>query len=269
MPVLTCTTNVHGDDIDAHLSLLKVLDRVVAFGLSESEARIYIYLLDRGSPTGGSKIAIGASTHRQYVYNILPKLIDLGLVEAVSVGKQKRYIALSPARLEKIAREKVYKTEWLITELNKFSKIGHDQESEVLVGAQQLIEHELEFLEKAQVGEEQFIIGGNAQAFVDAMGDSYDKMLEQDAKKQIHTLYIGSAKDEPTQKDYKKRRGNFITHYTDKMPSGLVHIVTRRDRVCFYSFLSPPVLHIIKSEVVAENYKQFFMMLWNMAGKKA
>jgi len=51
------------------------------------------------------------------------------------------------------------------------------------------------------------------------------------------------------------------------LPQGVTHMVIRKDLVLFYSFLTPPLVYVIKSETVAENYKQFFMMLWNMAEK--
>ena len=42
-----------------------------SFGLSENEARVYLYLLERGAEVGGSKVAFGSDLHRQYVYTAL------------------------------------------------------------------------------------------------------------------------------------------------------------------------------------------------------
>lgn len=249
---------------EEHSPLLKEL---IFFGLSENEARIYLYLLEKGVPTGGTKVAVGTSIHRQYVYLIIPKLISLGLIEEVQFGKRAKYIALSPSGLEKIARQKVYATESLIHNLNKVSKIGYEQESEVIVGQQGIVRHELDFLKEAESGDYQYILGGNAQGFIDAMGDSYEEMLRLDKEKGIQTMYIGSKLDENAQKAHVNRRGNFQTRYLEKMPEGITHIVIRRDRVAFYSFLHPPTLHLIISPVVAENFKQFFIMLWEMAGE--
>ena len=39
------------------------------FGLTENEARIYTYLLERGTEAGGSKISVGTKMHRHNVYN--------------------------------------------------------------------------------------------------------------------------------------------------------------------------------------------------------
>ncbi len=248
--------------------LSPLVKELISFGLSENEARIYVYLLERGVATGGTKIAAGTNIHRQYVYLILPKLIGLGLAEEVSFGKRAKYMALSPSALEKIARQRVYKTESLIRDLTKVSKLGYEQESEVIVGEQGIVRHELDFLKEAPVGAHQYILGGNAQAFINAMGDAYEDMLKLDREKDIQTMYIGSLLDKNAQKGHVNRRGSFQTRYLDKMPEGITEIVVRDDRVVFYSFLNPPTLHIIKSPVVASNFKLFFMMLWDMAGEK-
>ena len=37
------------------------------------------------------------------------------------------------------------------------------------------------------------------------------------------------------------------------------------DHLIFYVNVHPATIYVIKSKKVAEGYKQFFMMLWNMA----
>ena len=58
------------------------------------------------------------------------------------------------------------------------------------------------------------------------------------------------------------------TRFFETLPEGATHMVVRKDSVSFFSFLRPSLLYVIKSPVVAEDYKQFFMMLWDMAGEK-
>ncbi|MBP9760085.1 MAG: hypothetical protein KBD24_01825, partial [Candidatus Pacebacteria bacterium] len=77
------------------------------FGLSENEALIYTYLLERGTAVGGSNIGYGTGLHRQYVYVALKTLGELGLVESVSHGKQNRYKAIAPSQVEKIAKRRL------------------------------------------------------------------------------------------------------------------------------------------------------------------
>ena len=161
--------------IKKHTKIKSSIDKVSKYhssllnlGLSSNEAKIYLYLLERGEPVGGTKIASGTGIHRQYVYIILPKLIQQGLVEEVITGKRAKYVALNPNKLTKIARAKVYEAEAVAEELVLLSKVGHQQESEVLFGVRELIEHEYEFEVGADFEETQYVIGGNAQAFIRA-----------------------------------------------------------------------------------------------------
>jgi sugar-specific transcriptional regulator TrmB len=250
------------------LQITKAGESLLSIGFSQKEASVYLHLLEKGTEVGGSKIALGTNLHRQYVYNALQKLIDQGLVEEIAHGKLSKYRAFPPKELEKIAKRRLLETEDTVKLLERFSKAGHQQESEVLFGLRDLAEHEYQFEDNADVGEKQYIIGGNADAFINSMEDHYDRIKQLDEKKKIVTYYIGSKKDKAEEKLHLGRESRFHMRYLEKMPEGITHMVIRKDRVCFFSFLNPPTVHIIKSSIVVENYKQFFMMLWEMAGEK-
>ncbi len=242
----------------------KLENELINTGLSKNEARVYLYLLEQSKAVGVSKIAEATGIHRQYVYIIIENLIKTGLVEKIISGARQNYLALSPDRLITISRQKVMETENLAKELNAISKLGHEQESEILFGTKALIEHEYEFENKASRGEKQYIIGGNLDAFIKCMGDEYREVTLLDEKKRIETFYLGSDKDKGNDKISEYREHRFHKKYMKKLPEGLTHTVIRKDRVCFFSFLNPPTVHIIKSKTVADNYRNFFMMLWGM-----
>lgn len=243
------------------------LEMLKDFGLSSNEALVYIYLLERGAETGGSKIAIGTKLHRQYVYISISGLTSLGLVEAVSYGKQKKYKAVAPSQIEKIAKKKVFEAESLVKELNTFSTVGHEQDFEVIQGREAIKSYEIEYVLEEEAGQNEYIIGGNSAGFADLMGDILDEYLRIKDKKGIKVFYLGSTKEKMFYESYKKQK-NFQQKFVDTLPSGVVHMVIRKNAVLFFSFMNPPLLYVIKSPVVAENYKDFFMMLWNMVDRK-
>lgn len=247
------------------LEIKKAQESLLSLGFTVKEASVYMYLLEKGMEVGGSKIALGTNLHRQYVYNALQKLVNQGLVEEVAHGKLSKYKAFAPKELEKIAKRRLLETEDAVKLLERFSKAGHQQESEVLFGLRDLVEHEYQFEDNAELGEKQYIIGGNGDAFIDIMEDHYSRLKQLDEKKKIVTYYIGSKKDKADEKLHLGRESRYHMRYLEKMPEGIMHMVVRKDRVCFFSFLNPPTIHIIKSPIVAENYKQFFMMLWEMS----
>lgn len=241
-------------------------EALVKFGLSENEVRVYLYLLERGEAVGGTKIAQGTSIHRQYVYFILPKLIEIGLVEEILVGKWAKYIALSPSHLEKIARKRVYETESLIDNLNKISKVGHDQDFEIVVGNKRIRDYQMEFVDNAVEGEIQYIIAGSSRDFLNMMGDEYSRMLKIQEGKKFSTFVIGKKEDGEVYVKYKASKVNFQTLYVDGLPEKLPQFTIRKNEVLLYSYFNPPMLYVIKSKDVAEKFKEFFFLLWRTFG---
>jgi predicted transcriptional regulator len=239
-----------------------LIDEIVAWGLSKAEAEVYIYLIQKTGESGGSKIAIGAGLHRQYVYIALEKLITLGLVEAVAFGKHKKYKARSPLEIEKITRKRSVQANDLVHELDKISAIHNDQDFEVLQGAKQIQQYEMDYAYESIEGDEEFIIGGNSKGFETVMGDELDEYTNVKDKKRMRVLYIGGNTAEI---ERYREQTSFMARVLPGFPHGETHTVIRKDSVLFFSFLTPPLVYVIKSKTVADNYKQFFMMLWNIA----
>ncbi|MDD2657487.1 MAG: helix-turn-helix domain-containing protein [Candidatus Pacebacteria bacterium] len=242
-----------------------LIDQLAVWGLSRAEAEVYVYLLQKTGESGGSKIAVGTGLHRQYVYIALEKLINAGLVETVTFGKHSKYKARSPLEIEKITRKKSIVANDLVHELNKISAIHNDQDFEVLQGAKQIQQYEMDYAYESVEGEEEFILGGHSKGFADLMGDQLTEYLTEKNGKGIKVLYLGSGNERDF---YKTSIGLFPNQeyrFMSNLPQGVTHMVVRKDTVLFFSFLTPPLVYVIKSKTVAENYKQFFMMLWDMA----
>lgn len=242
-----------------------VLKQLTSFGFTENEATLYIYLLQKGKESGGSKIALGTGLHRQYVYIALEKLLKLNLVEAITYGKQKKYKARPPNELEKISKKRMLETSDLVQELNKISTIGHEQDFEVLQGAETIRQYELSHAYDCDFEEEEFIIGGHSEGFTLLMGGYLDEYLHEKNKKRAKVLYIGNDNERELYRQYIGILPNQQYRFMQDLPQGVAHMVIRNDDVLFFSFLNPTLLYIIKSPVVADNYKQFFMMLWRLA----
>ncbi len=240
-------------------------EALLAWGISRPEAEVYLYLVQKPREMGGSKIAEGTGIHRQYVYIALERLIELGLVEAVPFGKQKRYKARSPFEIDKITRKRSLAANDLVQELNKISAIHNDQDFEVLQGAAQIRQYELDYAYECAPDSEEFVIGGDAQNFKNIMGDDLEEFLNEKHKKSVLTRYLGS---EQEREAYTQSIGAISSQEfrsLPNMPKGVTHLVVRSDTVLFFSFLTPPLVYVVKSEAVAKDYKDFFMMLWNLA----
>ncbi len=75
-----------------------------ALGLSADQSAVYLALLDYGAGNV-SDIARRAKVHRPGVYQILPVLVEKGLVSPVPHGKQRWYAAESPDKLQSLLDE--------------------------------------------------------------------------------------------------------------------------------------------------------------------
>lgn len=58
---------------------------------------------------------------------------------------------------------------------------------------------------------------------------------------------------------------HFEVRLLDGMPVTTVQTVIRLNFVTFYSFGNPPLVYVLKSKTVYEDYKKFFFMLWDKA----
>ena len=235
------------------------------FGLSESETAVYLALLEAGRELGGSDIAKKAAILRQYVYTALPLLRERGLVIEIQHGKQSRYKAVSQGEIEKIAKRKLVEAEKLVRELSTFSRLGYEQDFEVVQGQEAIQRYEFQMVEALDTGDTECIIGGASDGFTKAMGPLLKRYLSEKKKKNIGVKYIGSSNEEPYYRQFIGIYSNQEYRFMSKLPQGVAHMVVRKDSVSFYSFLNPPLIYVVKSPVVAKNYEQFFLMLWEMA----
>ncbi len=232
-----------------------LVKKLVSFGFSDIEASIYVYLLTFGKETGGSKIAIGVGLHRQYVYIALPHLIDSGLVEQVKVGKQSKYKARPPTEIEKLGRKRALEAGDLARELNLISNIGNEQEFEVIQGVRGIQQYEASLVTTSDASWECYIIGGATTGYADVMGESLDEHLAEMRKKELPVKYLGCNDEKPFYQQYVGTFKNQEYRFLDKLPKGVTHLVVRQDSVSFYTFLNPPLVYVVKSKVIAENYK--------------
>lgn len=242
-----------------------VISRLKDFGLTENEAIVYSYLLRRGVEVGGSKIALGAGIHRQYVYLSLKRLMEMGLAESIEHGKQKRYKALSPTQIEKIAKRKVFEAEEIANELNKFSALGNNQEFEIFTGEVQVNNYERDFFASLKENEAQYVISGASQNFLDYFGDEYERLATKGKNKKLQTFYVGGKHEIEYLEKAKKINPHFTYRMLDGMPKGVTSTTVRRNSVVLYSLAKPPLVYVIRSETIAQEYKAYFDMLWNLA----
>ncbi len=236
-------------------------------GLTENDAKVYLYLLERGTAFGGSKIATALGLHRQYVHYSLQKLLGLELIEEVPSGVRSKYQALPPQYLTHLAKKNLENAERVAKELDLISAVGAEQDFEVYRGTKQVMDFELKLVESLKENEQQYIIGGGTGVFVKFFGDEYEPISEIAARKRLRTQYVGSPHDLPwlSGRVTGVFKDDFKYRILETLPQTIVQTAIRFDTVTLYTFGNPALVYFIKSKTVAADYKKFFDMLWNMA----
>lgn len=243
-----------------------LIDQLISWGLNQNEALVYVYLLERGTEVGGSKIAVGTKLHRQYVYKALETLIKLGLSESVLHGKLSKYKALSPNNIEKIAKRKALEAGDLSHNLNKISKVNFEQEFEAVIGEENYRQYEIERSLEIEEGSSQYIIGDSSDKYLYVMQEAYDEYAKNLHKRKIKTYYLDGGKPLDIYKNLSNKQ-HFDRRELPPVSLEYFSMVICNDRISFYGNVEPVSIYTIKSKKIAESYKRFFMMLWGMCGE--
>lgn len=85
-------------------------------GFSEKKAKVFLALLQLGE-TNVIEIAQKAKLKRTTVYNILPELLDEGLVAVTNIGGRKRYFVTDPRIIVKLLESKIENTKSFLPSL--------------------------------------------------------------------------------------------------------------------------------------------------------
>jgi predicted transcriptional regulator len=236
-------------------------------GLAERDADVYLFLLERGTPWAPSKVAQAISLPRQYVHLSLQRLLDLVLLEEVPAGVRRKYRALPPSYVTRMARERLIMAERTAVELEKISGIGATQDAEIYRGTRQILDFEDRLVDGLPMDCEQWGIGGGLEAFLNFFGDNYVPISRRAAEKRLVTYYLAAPCEvEGLSGMVKGVFGErFKIRVLPTLPKTLVQTAIRFDTVTLYTFGTPPLVYFLKSPTVAADYKKFFMMLWDMA----
>jgi len=249
----------------------KILSQI---GLTDSEQRVYLALLELGDSTRG-QIVNKSKVAGSKVYELLEKLQEKGLVSIYSQNKVKHFKPVNPKQILNYIEAK--KNEIITIEkeansilpvlLGKFNASKEEQEVELLTGL-----HGLEIIFREQIdilnrGEICYVIGGTRGSDEVAVQAFFEKIHLLREQKKIKTRMLFNLKQkESTQKLYSTKKyphteTRFIEH------SSPVAINVYKDRTAIIIFGKEISTILIKSQDVANSFEEYFRMLWGIAKK--
>jgi sugar-specific transcriptional regulator TrmB len=238
------------------------------FGLSEKEALVYLALLSRRD-VGSSKLIYATKLHKQFVYNALSRLEELGLAKHVIQNGRKKFSSNTPLRILSILEEKKLSAQSLTRQLQERFICSHDQDLEVFQGQSAFIAHQMDMIERSPQGGTINVISSETEHYKDileeeALFDEYERLR---IKKNISIRYIGSEAQREVLQQREKKQELWTYRILPGQSTGLVNTDVWTDNVTFNIFGNPLLSISITGKEIADGYREFFETLWKLSSK--
>lgn len=230
-------------------------------GLTKTEAKIYLTVLDLGSALAGT-ISQKSEIHRRSVYDALERLIEKGLVSFITKNNRKWFNAVEPSRLLQIANERVHNISQIIPELElKFGMAKEKQDAMFFkgkLGLKSVFDDQIK--EKKTV----YVIGASEAApdIVQFYFTHYDKKRKAN-KINVKMIYPGNAKGSKMLKNVPLSEIRFLEEkYVSPVGTNIYG-----DKVAIVVWTEEPIAILIQNKTIAEAYKRHFNFMWERAKK--
>lgn len=238
--------------MDISSSLLKI-------GLTKSETKIYLYLLEQGISTP-PQIAKGTKIQRTNTYNVLRSLTDKSLIKAQTVSSRKAYIARDPETLVTEVEQKKKAITKLVPELRMLYKAQvHKPQIQFFEGWEEVKNVYISCLEAKQIisaGSPGQLMQTDPKFFA-----WYNKALSK--KKVIYYDIINTA-SKKTIPETKKFLGQLYQAKVipAKFQSIPTDILVWNDKVAIISLDQPIFGTVLVNANVAKSFEIIFSLLW-------
>ena len=237
------------------------------FGLSEKEAKTYLACLELGE-TGAGDISIKNGLPRTLVYDILERLIDLGLASYSIKNNKKYFKTAEPKELLRILKEKELAIEEALPNLEALNKKQGVKRPRVetyegIEGMKTVLNKSLNSNAK------EFTVLGASRLGTFAMPGFMEEWHRERIKKKIFMRIIFDNKKEIKENVLKNINLLKYSEYRF-MPINLESAggtLIYGNKVILRSWTKEPFSIVIESEEMANNQRKYFEELWKIAKK--
>jgi sugar-specific transcriptional regulator TrmB len=229
------------------------------FGLSNTEAKVYLALLELGKSKAGA-VTKKSGVNRTNVYDALERLIEKGIVSYVTENNKKLFEAVDPDRLKEILEDKQTKLNGLIEELkSKYFKFKSDEDATIFRDKQGI-----KSIFEDIIKQKHDLFAYGAQSKFKEMFPFYQKHWNDRRAKlgiQIHMIYNEKVKQEKKKEGLKLAEIRFLPENYD-FPS---MVIIYGSKVVTIVWTDTPYAFVINSKEAAKANMNFFNLLWKIA----
>lgn len=232
------------------------------FGLTKTEIKIYLTLLELGSSTAGA-ILEKSKLPNSTVHRDLNSLTERGLINFIFEGKRKIYQSTAPEHFFTFIDDKKKRFEEILPELKQKQNKSTKEESASIYKGTRGIKEVYEIMINTK-GKEYNTFGGGPITS-EIMGFTW--WLNLHKRRVANKLSSRQVFDESVREGGKEIAKNQLTNirYVDKEFAQFQETVIVGDCVAIAVFSQNPYAFLIKDNNVSESYRKYFELLWKSA----
>lgn len=244
----------------------KILEEI---GLTDSEIKVYLALLELGSSKKGPIVKKAGITSSK-IYEVIDKLIERGLASYVVKDKVKYFNAAPPSRIKDYLKEKENQIKQQEEELDKLlpslelkQKLTEKEtDAEVYRGWRGMQTVYNDLLESLKPDEEFYIFGASRGTDTKKVKSFYTRFNDNVKKKKLKANIIFN----------KNARGNIsnaekigkVKYLDQTTPS---EILIYKNKTAVVLLEKEPLIILIRGETIAKSFKAYFDVMWMVAKK--
>jgi len=229
---------------------------LIELGLTESEVRVYLALLEQG-PSLAGRISRKTGIHRRNVYDITDRLIKKGFIGYIVKNNRRLFEAANPEKFADFLKEKELELkEGLPFLKGLYEKTKEKEETNFYKGKDGLktvFEDQILGNKKGEV----LILGASHSAF--EILPFYFKWYDKDrVKKRINVRMIAS-------ENLGRKIPLSEIRYISKKYANPLAINIYKNKVAIILWKKEPIAIVINEKEVADSYRKYFELMWKIA----
>ena len=230
-------------------------------GLTGTEAKIYLALLEKGSCKAG-EISRRAGIHRRNIYDALERLMHKGLVSYIKTNNRNYYEASNPEKLTAIIDEKQKRLEQIMPELQLKRTLSREKKETVFFRGKQAIK--TIFQDQISTAEEIMVFGDavNVNQIIKYYFPIFDKQRTEKGIR-VRMIFDDSARKEEYLKKIPLSQIRFIRKGSTAPTSTNIY----SDKISMIIWDENPKAILITEPALAESFKSYFEFIWRTAKK--
>lgn len=232
---------------------------LIALGLTETEAKVYIALLKRGNSLAG-KITKETGLHRRTVYDTIERLIEKGLVSYIETNNKKHFEAVNPERLVDMLKEKESILLSQLNQLKELYKTTKEKKETLFFRGKQSLKYV--FDDQIKEGKEILFMGKLLQV-EEILKFYFAKYDAQRIEKKINIKMLFDIESKGLFKNIPLSEVRCLSNWNSSTMSTYIY----GNNVSLVIWDNEPVAILIRQKEVAEGFRNYFNMLWQIAKK--